>query len=447
MDNILGTSDVHERYRSKYAGDALAFVREVIGVEPDPQQAEVLVELKPGAHISIRSGHGVGKSAFLSWAIIWFMSCYSFVRIPCTAGSKSQLRDVLWPEIAKWLRGVPKDLQQMFNWQTERITWGDKDPQTWFAAARTSRKENPDALQGFHEGNLMFVVDEAPGVPDEIFQVKEGALTEEGAIDIMTGNPTRLVGEFYRSHHKDRHMWKTFHFSSADSSLVSPRYAERIAKKYGIDSDVYRVRVRGDFPLAESDTFIPLHLIEEAALIDRVDVDRRNLWGLDPARFGDDESALVKRRGSVATVDGVRQFDTMHVAGWVANQAEKEKPDFIFIDVIGLGAGIYDRLRELGFKVVPVNVAEAASDKQEYYRCRDELWGLAKDGLKRGMDIQDEELKAQLSSPKYKFASNGAFWIETKDDMKKRGVDSPDRADAYCLTYYQPKKLFPGFGR
>lgn len=432
-----------------YAGDALGFVRKVIGVEPDPQQAEVLAELKPGAHISIRSGHGVGKSATLAWAILWFMCCYSHVRIPCTAGSKSQLRDVLWPEIAKWMRQMPADLQGMINWQTERITWGDKgNDQTWFAAARTSRKENPDALQGFHEGNLMFVVDEAPGVPDEIFQVKEGALTEEGAIDIMTGNPTRLAGEFYRSHHKDRHLWKTFHFSSADSSLVSPAYAERIAKKYGADSDVYRVRVKGDFPLAESDTWIPLHLIEEARMVTHEPNGHRNMWGLDPARYGDDESALVKRTGpKVISVDGVRKHDTMYVAGWVAKQAKVEKPDQIFVDTIGIGAGVYDRLKELGYPVVPVNVATAADDKKEYYRCRDELWGRVKDAVEEGLNVFDEELAGQLSGPKYSFASNGSVVIEPKDKMKERGVDSPDRADALCLTYYQPKKLLPGFGR
>ena len=143
---------------------------------------------------------------------------------------------------------------------------------------------------------------------------------------------TRLSGEFYRSHHADRHLWQTFHFSSEDALLVSPDYMNRIARKYGKDSDVYRVRVKGDFPLAEADTFIPLPLVEAARTVEQKP-GKRVVWGLDPARFGDDETALVKRAGSkVLEISGILKRDTMEVAGWVANQAKLEKPDSIFIN-------------------------------------------------------------------------------------------------------------------
>jgi len=340
---------------------------------------------------------------------------------------------------------LPLQYQQSLEWQTERFLWKDRR-QTWFAVARTARKEAPEALQGFHGDDLMFIVDEASGVPPEVFEVAQGALTKKNVISVMTGNPTRLSGEFYRSHHQERHLWKTFHFSSEDSPLVSSDYPARVAKKYGKDSDVYRVRVKGDFPLSESDTFIPLPWVEQAKLIVQPE-GNKCIWGVDPARFGDDESALVKRAGlKVTEVSGIRKRDTMEVSGWVAQQAKQEKPDQIMVDVIGIGSGVYDRLREQGFPVVSVNVAERASDSEEYARLRDELWGEAKDALQEGLSLpDDEELAGQLSAPKYKFDSTGRIVIEAKEDMKKRGVDSPDRADALCLTFYKPKLLFPEF--
>jgi hypothetical protein len=425
--------------------EPLRFVAEGIGAEPTSQQEKVLREVTPGSHISIRSGHGVGKTALLAWLILWFLCTRFDARIPCTASTHSQLRDILWPETAKWLGKLPMQYQQSLEWQTERIIW-KKRKETWFAVARTARKEAPEALQGFHGDDLMFVVDEASGIDQQIFDVAQGALTKENVISIMTGNPTRLAGEFYRSHHQDRHLWKTFHFSSEDSPLVSADYPARVAKKYGKDSDVYRVRVKGDFPLAESDTFIPLPLVEQAKLIVQPEGNKCT-WGLDPARFGDDESALVKRSGlKVTEVSGIRKRDTMEVSGWVARQAKKEKPDQIMVDVIGIGSGVFDRLKEQGFPVISVNVAERASDSEEYAKVRDELWGKVRKALQEGLSLpDDEELAGQLSAPKYKFDSAGRIVIESKEDMKKRGVDSPDRGDALCLTFYQPDLLFPEF--
>jgi hypothetical protein len=423
------------------------FVTEAIRVTPTDQQEGVLKEIKPGSHISIRSGHGVGKTALLAWLILWFMCTRFDARIPCTASTHSQLRDILWPEIAKWRGKLPLQYQQNLEWQTEHVIWA-KRKETWFAVARTARKENPEALQGFHGENLLFCVDESSGVPSEVFEVAQGALTKANVISVMTGNPTRLSGEFYRSHHQERHLWKTFHFSSEDSPLVSPDYAKRIANKYGRDSDVYRVRVKGDFPLAESDTFISLPLVEQAKLIVQPE-GKKHIWGLDPARFGDDESALVKRAGmKVVDVSGIRKRDTMEVAGWVAQQARQENPHQIMIDIIGIGSGVYDRLKEQGFHVVPVNVAERASNNEEYPKVRDELWGNVRDALLNGLSLpEDEELAGQLSAPKYKFDSAGRIVIESKDDMKKRGIDSPDRADALCNTFYKPKLLFPQFSK
>ncbi len=432
-----------EQYAKRWRDSAWLFVTEVLKVTPTPQQEKVLKAVKPGAHISVRSGHGVGKSALLSWLIIWFMCTRWDARIPCTATTGGQLRDILWPEIAKWIDKLPIEYKGNLEWMTEKITWKDRR-ETWFAVARTARKEKPEALQGFHGDNLMFVVDEASGVPSEIFEVAEGAMTKENVISIMTGNPTRLEGEFYNSHHKDRHLWKTFAFSAEESPIVGNTYPERVAGKYGKDSDVYRVRVLGEFPLAESDTFIPLYKLEEAKLAQATGTGEV-VWGVDPARFGDDESALVKRMGDIVLPPvGLRKRDTMEVAGWVARQARKELPDRIVIDTIGIGSGVFDRLKELSFPVVECNVATRAFDKNEYHRTRDELWGRLKDAVDNGLSLaDDEELIGQISSVKYKIDSSGRINIETKDDLKARGVDSPDRADALCLTYYESRALFP----
>lgn len=430
-----------QKHMVRWRNSAYLFTTEVLKFEPTDQQRVVLRSIKPGVHISIRSGHGVGKTALLAVLIIWFMCTRSDARIPCTASTGSQLGDVLWPEISKWLDKLPNEFRNSLVWQSERVYWKDRK-NTWFAVARTARKENPDALQGFHAEHLMFVIDEAPGVPDQIFEVAEGALTKANVISIMTGNPTRLSGEFYRSHHQDRAMWKTFAFSAVDSPLVSSSYASRIAKKYGIDSDVYRVRVKGEFPLAESDTFISLPLVEAARLRDSRPTSPE-YWGVDPARFGDDESALCKRCGNLVTyIGGLKKRDTMVVAGWVANQALAEKPDGIFVDVIGIGAGVFDRLKEQGFPVHEVNVSERADDSTEYSRKRDELWGRMRDALQNGLSIpNDEELTAQLSSPKYSFDSSGRIVIESKDHMKERKVSSPDRADSLGLTFATPVEL------
>jgi hypothetical protein len=148
----------------------------------------------------------------------------------------------------------------------------------------------------------------------------------------------------------------------------------------------------------------------------------------------------------VTEVSGIRKRDTMEVSGWVAQQAKKENPHQIMVDVIGIGSGVYDRLHEQGFPVVSVNVAERATDSDEYARIRDELWGRVRGALQEGLSLpDDEELAGQLSAPKYKFDSAGRIVIEKKEDLKARGVDSPDRADALCLSFYQPGTLMPEF--
>jgi hypothetical protein len=316
-------------------------------------------------------------------------------------------------------------------------------PNDAFAVARTARPERPEALQGFHSDYLLFVIEEASGIEDVIFETAGGALTGDNSLVLMCGNPTRSTGYFFRGFHENRTSWRCFHVPCSASSRVAKSYAEEIAREYGESSNVYRVRVLGEFPLSEDDAVIPLHLIEAAVGREVHPTDSGIVWGLDVARFGDDTTALAKRRGNVMLQPILewKKLDLMQVVGRVLNEwnltPPEQKPGTINVDVIGLGAGVVDRLRELRIPVRGINVGESPSvDDKRFMRLRDELWFKAREWFfARDVTIpRDDGLISELVSPKYKIESSGKIKVESKDDMKKRGVRSPNRADAFCLT-------------
>lgn len=425
----------------RWRKDPAAFVGEIFGVTPDAWQVEALSALADGGRVSIRACHGPGKSALDAWAVFWFMSTRFPARVPCTAPTAHQLEDILWSEIAKWYRISPGWFQTMFRLTGDRLEW-QAAPRESFAVARTARKEQPEALQGFHCENLLFVLDEASGIEDVIFEVAEGALSAENACVLMTANPTRTSGYFHSSHHGMRHRWHTMRISHTDSPRVSAQYAGDMAAKWGVDSNVYRVRVLGEFPRSDDDAVIPLELCE-AAVGREVDRTGTFVWGLDVARFGADRTALAKRCGNTQTepVKSWRGKDTMQTAGLVVQEwdatPERQRPLAINVDVIGLGAGVVDRLKEQGLPAVGVNVAEQPASKERFLRLRDELWFQAREWLEARDCViaDDDELIGELSSLKYKPLSSGKLQVEGKDDAKKRGVQSPDLADAFCLTF------------
>jgi phage terminase large subunit len=423
---------------------SLRFVTECLQAKPEPWQARLLSDVDSGyKRFTVRAGHGVGKTTIESWLVLWFLLFKRPCKIPITANSQDQLRDVVWAEIAKWHREMPTFMRDLIDIGADRV-WIKGDPEGAFAVARTARPEKPEALQGFHADNLMFLIEEASGIEDIIFETAGGALTGEHSYVFMFGNPTRLSGYFFRSHHQNRDRWRVFHVPCSASSRVSPAYAEEIAAEYGEQSNVYRVRVLGEFPLAEDDAVIPLGLVEAAIGREVGATESAVVWGLDVARFGDDSSALAKRRGNtlLAPVKEWRKIDLMQTAGKVYAEWNEtpphDRPGAINVDVIGMGGGVVDRLRELGLPVRGVNVGEAAAtDEKRYMRLRDELWFKVKDWFdSRAVNIpQDDGLISELVSPKYKYESTGKLKVESKDDMKKRGVRSPNKADAFCLTF------------
>ena len=431
-----------------------AFVEQVLGATPQRWQAEALDAIAAHDRLAVKSGHGVGKSAFQSWVVLWWLLTHYPCKVAVTANSAHQLSDVLWTEIDRWARNMPQAFKELLEFKSDKIAL--KGASDSFAVARTSRRENPESLAGFHAPWMMFVIEEASGVPNVIFETASGALSTPGAKIIMCGNPTRSDGYFYDAFHEDREKWHCITVSCREGEYVDPKFIADMAEKYGEGSNVFRVRVLGEFPTQSDDVLLPLHLVEDAT---RRDVEPGPTtpvtWGLDVARFGSDRSALAKRQGNVL-VEPIKTWqnkDLMELAGIVLAEHDavpySMRPQAIYIDAIGLGAGLADRLRELDLPAVAVSVSETASLKDRFNRLRDELFWSAREWFEaRDCKIPgDDTLISELTGIRYKYLSSGKLKIESKDEMKKRGQRSPDVADAFVLTFAGQGAVAGGYSR
>ena len=432
-----------EEFARTYYNDPVGFVRDMLGVEPLPYQAEFLEALASGERrISVRSGHGTGKSTASSWAMLWFLLLRFPNKVVVTAPTSGQLFDALFAELKRWVNELPPALKAMLTVKSDRIELVAA-PSEAFISARTSRAETPEALAGVHSDNVMLVVDEASGVPEQVFEAAAGSMSGHSAVTIMLSNPTRSSGTFFESQTRLSETWWTRRWSCVESPLVSDEFVDEMRLRYGEESNAYRIRVLGEFPLADDDTIIPFHLVEAATNRDiQLDEGAPIVWGLDVARFGSDKSALAKRQGNVITeVTSWQGLDLMATVGRVKAQYDglpsNLRPREIMVDVIGMGSGVVDRLRELGLPVRGVNVAESPSMAGTYINLRAELWFKMRGWLEqRNAKIpKDERLIGELTSIRYTFVSSGKMKAEGKDDMKRRGLPSPDIADAVCLTF------------
>ena len=429
---------------ARYARAPIAFVREVLLVEPDQWQLEALRLFARGhTRVSIKSGHGVGKSAMASWIVIWFVCTRVPYKVAITAPTASQLFDVLWSEIGKWMQRLPQAWRDLFVVTSDHITL-KSDPEC-FVTARTSRPEQPEAMAGLHSQNILLVADEASGIDERVYEAASGSMSSANAVTLLIGNPVRDSGFFWRTHTLERDRWATMTVSSAASQRVDPSFVEEMERRYGPDSNAFRVRVLGQFPSSADDTFIGGELVDSAMARDvPLDLTAPEIWGLDVARFGADASVLIKRRGNVVTEPPRRwrQIDLMALAGAVKHEYDlsgANRPTLIVVDAIGLGAGVADRLQEQSVPVLGLNVAEAPSQQAYYMRLRDELWARTKDWLQsRAVRLpRDDQLRDDLVAPKYVFTSSGKLQIESKESMRRRGLPSCDSADALMLTLAQ----------
>lgn len=428
---------------AKYRPDPVAFCREILNVRPDPWQCEFLGAIAAGRRrISVRSGHGVGKSSAASWAMLWFLLTRYPVKVVVTAPTSAQLYDALFAELKRWIKELPPALSTLLEPKQERVEL-KPSPTEAFISARTSRAEQPEALQGIHSEHVMLVADEASGVPEAVFEAAAGSMSGHSAVTILLGNPVRSSGYFYDTHNRLRGEWWTQRVSCVDSPRVSKEYVAEMATRYGEESNAYRIRVLGEFPLADDDTMIPMDLIDGAVERDVASSPTAaTVWGLDVARFGSDSSALCKRRTNVVTeLRTWRNLDLMQLTGAVVAEyqaiAPGDRPTEILVDSIGLGAGVVDRLRELELPVRGINVSESPAMGGTYRNLRAELWGRAKAWLER-RDCRlpkDERLISELATVRYSFTSSAKLQLESKDDIRRRGLPSPDLADAFVLTF------------
>ena len=427
--------------------DPVLFVEETMGIELDVWQKIFLRAIVNNERVACRSGHGVGKSATISWIIIWFLFTRYPAKIIVTAPKADQLQDVIWSEVAIWRRKMPAMFRDNLMIQSDSIYIAGLQKEN-FAVGRTARKETPEGLQGQHSSNQLAICEEASGIPEGSFDVIEGTMTTAGAKLLLIGNPTRLKGYFFNSFHKDKARFYRMRVSSEKARMVSPKWLEYMRSKYPVKSNTYRVRVMGEFPTEDEAAVIPLWLAEEAryrdvAVTKLYDV----IWGLDVARYGDDRSALAKRIGD-RQQEPVKSWHGMsitQVADLIVEEYEVTKtlsphllPKLINVDVIGLGAGVFDILNDRGLPVVGVNVSEASSNKPQYFRLRDQIWFAVREWLETqrvSLCIDDEELVDELTMPHYEVLDRGMRKVESKKEIKSRGESSPDLADAFVLTF------------
>ena len=396
---------------------------------------------------STASGHGIGKSCMTGWIIRWIMDTRPFSKGIVTANTSEQLRTKTWAELAKWHHlGITK------HWWTLNAGGGgsmnmyhNHHRETWRVDAQTCREENSEAFAGLHAANStpFYIFDEASAVPDKIWEVREGGLTDGEPMTFDWGNPTRNSGRFFENMAgRFRHRLIRRHIDSRDVAITNKELFEKWIEDYGIDSDFVKVRVLGMFPSAGELQFIPgADVAKGVGLEVHVTPSDPLVMGVDVARFGDDQSVIYLRQGRDAESQGLHTYrgvDTMTLAAEVARLAKEKNPDTIFIDGGGVGGGVVDRCRQLGLEVVEINFGAKATQKG-YANMRAQMWGNLRDALRDGVCLPDnDDLRIDLTGLEYGYNLRNDIQLERKEDAKKRGLTSPDLADALALTYALP---------
>ena len=404
--------------------------------------------------IAVASGHGVGKSCLVSMIIDWAMKAPD-TKIVVTASTDKQLKTKTWPEVEKFQRlSLTKD---WFSVTATSVASADPDhARTWRADAIPFNEEEPEAFAGLHNKGkrIVLIFDEASAVADKIWEVAEGAMTDEGTeiIWLAFGNPTRGSGRFRDCFGRFKHLWTQFQIDSRTVEGTNKQQLQEWVETYGEDSDFVRVRVRGEFPRAGNMQFIPGDIVEAARKREPYHkIGDARVMAVDVSRFGDDESVIAFRVGRDAASRAwitLRNTDTMTLAARVVQEANEFKPDAIFVDGGGVGGGVIDRLNMLRQPVIEVQFG-AKSDNSNpekesnivYANKRAEIWGAMRDWLRGAAIPDDPDLAMQLTGCEYGFVikdGRDAIQLEKKQDMKKRGLSSPDRGDALALLHSYP---------
>jgi len=401
---------------------------------------------------AVSSGRGIGKSALVSWITIWMLSTRIGSTTIISANSESQLRSVTWAEITKWLAmalnshwfEVSATRLMPAKWLTELVERDlKKGTRYWGVEGRLWSAENPDAYAGVHNfDGVLVVFDEASGIDDSIWAVTSGFFTENtpNRFWMAFSNPRRNTGYFYECFNSKREFWTTKVVDARTVEGTDKQVYQQIIDEYGADSSQAHVEVYGQFPSEGDDQFISANLVDEAMKRPKYqDQSAPIVIGVDPARFGADATVIAVRQGrDIISIQRHRGDDTMTVVGHVIEAIEQYRPTLVVIDEGGLGAGIVDRLKEQRYKVKGVNFGNKSTNPIMYGNKRAEMWGKMKDWLRSASIPKDRFLKTDLVSPMIKPDSRGTIFLESKKDMKARGLASPDAADAICVTFAFP---------
>ena len=441
------------------------FASDVLGVRLWSKQEEVLSSLLEHRRVAVKSGNGLGKGFCAAVAVLWFLHAHEDGAIVLsTAPTFRQVRHILWRQVHRLYRPVA----QALGGKMLDTRWEIADDR--YAMGLSA--DNADQFQGFHSPNMFIVVDEAEGVSDEIYEAIESVMTSAGPLLLLIGNPTTVSGAFRRAFYQERELYHTITISALDSpnvqscraevpGLTTARWVEERRRIWGEENPIYRARVLGEFPDQAEDTLISLTDIEAAA--GKFGIENREFRnGADPpfqhstfttpnsegvvlavdvARFGSDSSVILKRRGdTVESIQTFRKMDTMQLSGWVAAAIRECNPERVYVDEIGVGAGVVDRLKEQGFPVRGVNVARAARLDGVFANLRAEGYWRLRELFSAGRIVipADNQLIGELAALRYSFDSQGRIHLESKDAMRQRGLPSPDKADALMLAFLAP---------
>jgi len=429
---------------------------------PEPWQKDILnlirdglVDVNRAIQLAVASGHGIGKTALVSWIILWALSTKPDTRGVVTANTETQLRTKTWAELGKWFHMFlakdffsltataifAKDSAHERTWRIDMVPWSER---------------NTEAFAGLHnkERRILVVFDEASAIPDIIWETTEGALTDANTeiIWCVFGNPTRNTGRFRECFPGQRYAkaWRARQIDSREVSLTNKAQLSSWVDVYGEDSDFVRIRVRGVFPRTGEMEFISAedgdgaaqretsYLLSDALVI-----------GVDVARYGGNETVIWFRKGRDAkSIPPIRMrgSSTVEVAGKVSEVYHRYRVDGIFIDGGGVGGGVVDNCRALHLFVFDVQFGSkpegigwaTGNEGERYANKRAEMWGAMRAWLKTGSIPADPDLKAQLVGPTYTYNLQNQIILEKKEDMLKRGLESPDLADALALTFALP---------
>ena len=463
----------------KIRTNPVSFATEILAVRPWQKQQQILNAIAANRSVAVRSCNGAGKTFTAAVVILWWLMSYDNAIVITTAPSERQVREILWRE----LRNLYMPIRDIIGGKLTR-TRLEFSPKRYAYGFSTNTE---DRFQGFHSGNILVIVDEASGVDEFIFNAIRGVITARNSKLLLIGNPHGYAGTFYDAFHKNRKRFETIHVSAFDLpafkaqgiteenikdiefpdyhhdqqdqeefddqqeanhsiGLSSPQWALDVFNDLGPQSSVYQTRVLGQFPEEADDTLIPLRDVEAAVKRQsQIPTDSPPVMGVDVARFGNDKTVIIIRHGpKVIYIDELRKSDIVNTTGAVITAALKYKVKNVIVDEIGVGAGVLDNLKaDKRFDAVGLNGSNSPNNTEMYLNKRVEVF----DGLRQRFadgDISipnDPELISQLASLTYKYNARGQLQLESKDQIRSTGRQSPDKADAIALAFTSEAKM------